>query len=84
MARGDRARVDSGPARDVEQTGPTAKIETRGEGCAETPCVLRLPAGRYTLRLENPIAHLGMTTAVTVTADPGAAAVVRATLTRPL
>ncbi|HUS67946.1 MAG TPA: hypothetical protein VMZ28_25605, partial [Kofleriaceae bacterium] len=55
---------------------PWARVRVVGrkEACAETPCTLSLPAGRHTIELDNPVAHLRKTIAVEVTAG--------ATLTR--
>jgi serine/threonine protein kinase len=63
-------------------TAPWARVTVAGrpEGCAETPCQLTLPAGRYTLILENPVSKVGARVEVEVQA--GKVATVRKGLTR--
>lgn len=47
----------------------TLKIVGRPETCDETPCQLRLPAGKYRVELANPVAGLKTTISVTLSAD---------------
>jgi len=65
-------------------TSPWASVTVDGrpESCSETPCQLRLPPGRYRLRLINPVARLGAEADITVTADE--TTTVRQSLTRSL
>jgi tRNA A-37 threonylcarbamoyl transferase component Bud32 len=59
---------------------PWARVTVAGrsESCSETPCVLRLPAGKHTLRLVNPVAGLAKDRVIEVA--PGETLVVRDTL----
>jgi hypothetical protein len=59
---------------------PWARVTVAGSSasCAETPCVLELPAGRHTLRLKNPVA--GLTKDRVIELAPGETLVVRETL----
>jgi len=59
----------------------TVRIVGRHESCKETPCTLRLPAGTYRVRFENPLAHLDKETVVKV--ESGRTITVRESLTRP-
>jgi eukaryotic-like serine/threonine-protein kinase len=59
---------------------PWARVTVAGSSaaCAETPCVLELPAGKHTLRLVNPVA--GLTKDRVIELAPGETLVVRETL----
>ncbi|HWN71021.1 MAG TPA: protein kinase [Haliangium sp.] len=59
---------------------PWARVTVVGSSasCAETPCVLELPAGKHTLRLINPVA--GLTKDRVIELAPGETLVVRETL----
>jgi hypothetical protein len=59
---------------------PWARVTVAGSNasCAETPCVLALPAGKHTLRLVNPVA--GLTKDRVIDLAPGETLVVRETL----
>ena len=60
---------------------PWAEVTVLGrpDGCAETPCVLRLSPGRHTLRLRNPVARL--TKDIRVTVESGKTVVINTSLT---
>jgi hypothetical protein len=83
-----RAKIDAGvaepPGKVSVNSSPWAQVEVvgRGKKCSETPCDFELPAGRYTLRLRNPVAGLGATREVTVVS--GQTERVSVELTRPL
>jgi hypothetical protein len=59
---------------------PWARVTVAGSNasCNETPCVLQLPAGKHTLRLENPVAGLSKERLVDLA--PGQTLVIRETL----
>jgi len=65
-------------------TSPWAQVSVEGrpESCSETPCKLRLPPGRYRLRMINPVARLGAEIEVAVVADE--TTTIRQSLTRTL
>ena len=53
------------------ETHPWAKVAVVGrkESCGSNPCTLNLPAGKYTLRLVNPLDGQHQDFPVQVTAD---------------
>jgi serine/threonine protein kinase len=79
---GAPAHTDTAPARGTVKVSatPWARVTVAGSSaaCAETPCVLELPAGRHTLRLVNPVA--GLTKDRVIELAPGETLVVRETL----
>lgn len=81
--RARRERADAGAAAIGTvriSAAPWSRVAVVGrrEGCDETPCALRLPAGRYTLRLYGNPGYADKQVSVTVTA--GNDVVVRETL----
>jgi len=56
------------PGRLEISTSPWAKVRVVGTKyhCADTPCVLELPPGAYTIELTNPVARVGKRVHVTV------------------
>jgi len=79
--RGAGAAKGEGTVRVSSSPWAEVRVAGRSERCHETPCVLRLPAGRYTLSLRNPVAHLVKSVAVEV--RPSETVTLRETLTAP-
>ena len=81
---GAPVHADTGPAPAPGtvkiSVSPWARVTVAGSSasCAETPCVLELPAGKHTLRLVNPVA--GLTKDRVIELEPGETLVVRETL----
>jgi hypothetical protein len=68
----------------VVSSSPWAAVTVigRSERCADTPCRLSLPAGTYTVRLENAIERVGAMKSVTI--EAGGETTLVEMLTRPL
>jgi hypothetical protein len=71
-----RKRIDAAPRRAANATlrvgttpWATVKVIGRSEGCHETPCQIKLPAGTYRIRMVNPASGLSSTISVTLKAD---------------
>jgi hypothetical protein len=75
-----RAQPRVAPGTVKVSTSPWARVRVvgHGGGCAETPCSLSLPPGRYSLRLENP--HQPGATFVKVLVESGKTSYVQAAL----
>ena len=84
-APADAAPVDAAQVGKLRvSTSPWAEVwhAERGTLCRETPCTVELPAGKYRLRLSNPVAGVGMWIEITV--REAQVTTVRESLTRSL